>query len=100
MRVNLEPIRRSDLRRLLNSARRRGIGLQMVRQILKVGFDNQRLHRIELVVFTFNEAAVSCYEKAGFQTEGVMRQIVRVGGEYWHWKMMSILEEEYTRISS
>ncbi len=77
------------------SARRRGVGLQMVQQLVKFGFEQQHLHRIELVVFSFNDAAVSCYEKAGFRTEGVMRDIVRVGDEYWHWRVMSILEAEW-----
>lgn len=77
------------------AARRAGVGSQMVRQLLEIGFEQQRLHRIELVVFTFNEAAISCYEKAGFQTEGVMRDIVRVGSEYWHWRLMSILQPDW-----
>ena len=72
-----------------------GVGYQMLRQLLKIGFEQYQLHRIELVVFSFNDAAVSCYERAGFQDEGVMRDIVRVGDEYWHWKMMSILEGEW-----
>lgn len=77
------------------TARRAGIGFQMVRQLLKIGFGQHHFHRIELVVFSFNEAAISCYEKAGFQTEGVMRDIVRVGDEYWHWTVMSILEDDW-----
>ncbi len=77
------------------SSRSSGIGTQMVRQLLTIGFEQQRLHRIELVVFSFNDAAISCYERVGFQNEGVMRDIVRVGDEYWHWRVMSILEGEW-----
>lgn len=77
------------------SCRSSGIGLQMVRQLLAIGFEQQRLHRIELVVFSFNAAAISCYERAGFQNEGVMRDIVCVGEDYWHWRVMSILEGEW-----
>ncbi len=77
------------------TSRNSGIGFQMVRQLLTIGFVKQQLHRIELVVFTFNDAAISCYEKAGFQNEGVMRDVVRVGNDYWHWKIMSILEGEW-----
>jgi RimJ/RimL family protein N-acetyltransferase len=74
--------------------RGRGVGSRMVRQLLAVGFDELRLHRIELVVFDFNIAAISCYEKAGFRTEGLLRDIVRVGGVYWNWRAMSVLEGE------
>lgn len=77
------------------AARRAGVGFQMTRELLKIAFEQQELHRVELVVFTFNESAISCYEKAGFQTEGVMRDIVRVGDEYWHWRLMSILQPDY-----
>jgi RimJ/RimL family protein N-acetyltransferase len=75
--------------------RGRGIGLSMVREILRIGFDELCLHRIELVVFDFNKPAIACYEKAGFRTEGVLRDIVRMGDTYWHWQAMSILATEY-----
>jgi RimJ/RimL family protein N-acetyltransferase len=75
--------------------RGQGVGLQMVREILQLGFEQLRLHRIELVVFDFNSAAIACYEKAGFRTEGLLRDIVKVGGGYWHWRAMSILDHEW-----
>jgi RimJ/RimL family protein N-acetyltransferase len=75
--------------------RGRGIGLSMVREILRVGFDELALHRIELVVFDFNRPAIACCEKAGFHTEGLLRDIVRMGDTYWHWRAMSILASEY-----
>lgn len=74
--------------------RGRGIASRMVSAILALGFTQLRLHRIELVVFDFNAAAIACYEKAGFRTEGLLRDVVRVGGVYWHWRAMSILENE------
>jgi RimJ/RimL family protein N-acetyltransferase len=75
--------------------RGRGIGQQATRELLKIGFEDLKLHRIELVVFDFNKPAIACYEKAGFRVEGVLREIVRVGGEYWNWTAMSILEPEF-----
>jgi RimJ/RimL family protein N-acetyltransferase len=74
--------------------RGRGVGSQMVREVLRIGFDELRLHRIELVVFDFNRAAIALYERAGFRTEGLLRDVVRVGEQYWHWRAMSILEHE------
>jgi RimJ/RimL family protein N-acetyltransferase len=53
--------------------RARGIGLTMMREILRKGFDESGLHRIELVVFDFNKPAIACYAKAGFRTEGLLR---------------------------
>ncbi len=74
--------------------RGRGVGSQMVSQLLGIGFGELRLHRIELVVFDFNQAAIACYEMAGFRTEGLLRDVVRVGGVYWHLRAMSLLEHE------
>jgi RimJ/RimL family protein N-acetyltransferase len=75
--------------------RGQGVGSQMMREILRLGFQQMHLHRIELVVFDFNQAAIACYESAGFRTEGLLRDIVKVGGEYWHWRAMSILDHEF-----
>ena len=75
--------------------RGRGVGLALMRELLRLGFDELCLHRIELVVFDFNKPAITCYEKAGFRTEGLLRDIVRMGETYWHWQAMSILASEY-----
>jgi RimJ/RimL family protein N-acetyltransferase len=75
--------------------RGQGIGQQATCELLKIGFEDLKLHRIELVVFDFNRPAIACYKKAGFRVEGLIREIVRVGGEYWNWTAMSILDHEY-----
>jgi RimJ/RimL family protein N-acetyltransferase len=75
--------------------RGRGVGLTTMQEILRIGFDQLRLHRIELVVFDFNKPAIACYEKAGFRAEGLLREIVRMGDVYWNWQAMSILASEY-----
>lgn len=67
----------------------------MVRKIVEIGFEQLGLHRIELVVFDFNEAAIRCYEKCGFVKEGLLRDARRVGNEYWSLYIMSILESEW-----
>jgi len=77
------------------SLRGRGIGTQMMRRLLKIGFDQLGLHRIDLFVFDFNKAAIRCYEKLGFVKEGHLREVRRIGGEYWSLYHMSILEHEW-----
>lgn len=77
------------------SLRGRGIGTQMTRKLLDIGFNQLRLHRIDLVVFDFNKAAIRCYEKLGFVKEGHLREVRRIGGEYWSLYQMSILEHEW-----
>lgn len=77
------------------SARGKGVGEQMMRLILKIGFEELNLHRMMLGVFDFNTPAIRCYEKVGFLKEGLLRDIRKIGDEYWNLYLMSILESEW-----
>ena len=76
-------------------SRGRGIGRSMVRQALRIGFDELGLKRIDLGVFDLNSAAIRCYELEGFIKEGHLRQSRRVGDEVWSLDLMAILESEW-----
>ncbi|MCC7358167.1 MAG: GNAT family N-acetyltransferase [Anaerolineales bacterium] len=76
-------------------ARGRGIGRRMVTAALAVGFDQLGLHRIDLNVFDFNTAALACYERVGFVTEGRRRDARRVGDAWRSVITMSMLEDEW-----
>jgi RimJ/RimL family protein N-acetyltransferase len=76
-------------------AQGRGIGLQMVREALRIGFDALRLHRISLGVFDFNTSALKCYETAGFTREGISRETALFGGRYADCIEMGILDREW-----
>jgi len=75
--------------------RGKGIGGQMIAEVLKVAFDELKLHRVCLGVFDFNTSAIACYEKAGFVKEGLLRDCRKNGDEYWSMWEMSILEREW-----
>lgn len=81
------------------NVRGKGIGLQMMKEILKVAFDELKLHRVSLGVFDFNASAIACYEKAGFIKEGLHRDSRKIGNEYWSLWEMSILENEWREIN-
>lgn len=76
-----------------------GIGLQMINAVLKIGFDELKLHRISLGVFDFNHAAIRCYEKAGFIREGLLRDARKYQDSYWNLIEMSMLEDEWKRMN-
>jgi RimJ/RimL family protein N-acetyltransferase len=82
---------------LIGPARLRGTGLgaEMMRAVLRIGFEELGLHRIDLRVFTFNHSAIACYKKVGFQTEGLLREAYRAGQEHWSVYVMSLLEHEW-----
>ncbi|MDX8046295.1 GNAT family protein [Gracilibacillus sp. S3-1-1] len=81
------------------NVRGKGIGLRMMKEILKVSFDELNLHRVSLGVFDFNASAIACYEKAGFLKEGLLRDSRKIGDEYWSLWEMSILENEWKEIN-
>jgi RimJ/RimL family protein N-acetyltransferase len=77
------------------NVRGKGMGRQMMKEILKVAFEELNLHRVCLGVFDFNVSAITCYEKAGFTKEGLLRDSRKHGDEYWNLWEMSILENEW-----
>ncbi|WP_017471251.1 GNAT family N-acetyltransferase [Amphibacillus jilinensis] len=75
--------------------RGQGYGQQMIRAACEIIFDQWQLHRATLGVFDFNQSALSCYQKAGFQIDGLLRHARKVGDAYWNLYEMSMLEEEW-----
>ncbi len=77
--------------------RRKGVGTQMLREVLRIGFCELGLHRIELLVFAFNHPAIACYEKVGFVREGVLRDARWHDGRFWDLVLYSLLAAEWER---
>lgn len=73
----------------------KGYGPDVTSTMLRYGFDELGLHKIELQALTFNTHAIRAYEKAGFVREGVRRSCVFHGGTYFDQVHMGILEQEY-----
>ncbi len=73
----------------------KGYCCEMVKAVLKIAFDDLRLHRICLGVYDFNKAAIRCYQKAGLVIEGTNRDCLLFKGNWWSLTEMSILENEW-----
>lgn len=78
--------------------RGKGIGTWMVETTRDFAFEELKLHRLELDVFSFNPRAREAYRKAGFRQEGVLRDAVLDGEEYGDDILMSILEDEWRQL--
>jgi ribosomal-protein-alanine N-acetyltransferase len=78
----------------------KGVGLETTRLMVEYGFDRLNLRRIDLGVFAEHEAAVRCYEQAGFKTEGRLREDLFQGGEYKDRLWMGLLRSEYKPVKS
>jgi len=72
-----------------------GYGTDAIRTLLGLAFREMNLHRVFLRVDADNARGIRCYEKAGFQREGVSREATFKGGEYQDQYVMSILESEF-----
>ena len=72
--------------------RGRGLGTALMRALARHAFDELALHRLNLVVYTFNTAAIACYRAVGFEVEGRMRDSTLGSDGYWDGLTMALLE--------
>ncbi|MCR5309397.1 MAG: GNAT family N-acetyltransferase [Bacilli bacterium] len=75
--------------------RGRGAGTFAMVEMLKHGFFDLNLERIELEVLESNEKAYDLYKKLGFKKEGTKRHAVFKNGEFFNVFFMSLLREEF-----
>ena len=54
------------------------------------------LHRLDLGVYDFNKNAIRCYQKCGFEIEGLLKENIKIRQEYWSTYNMSILNNKKT----
>ncbi len=81
---------------LVDPARRgAGLGTALMREVVRTGFDELGLHRLQLAVYDFNTAAIACYEQVGFVIEGRLRDSTKASAGYWNAYVMGLLEDEH-----
>ena len=73
----------------------KGIGTFAVREMLKHGFYNMNLNRIELTVLETNSRAIHLYEKVGFVHEGTKRACAYKNGQFVNMKMYAVLKDDF-----
>lgn len=73
----------------------RGYATESVKAVVKYGFENLTLNRIQAL--TSNPVSERVLEKSGMTCEGTLRQYVGMKGVYWDCKMYSILRSDYDR---
>jgi len=73
----------------------KGAGQILMHSICKIVFDVMDLHSLRLEVLESNNRAVAFYEKFGFRTDGILREVYAKKGVYENVIIMSILQKEY-----
>lgn len=72
----------------------KGYATELGKLLVKVGFDNFKLHRIEAGVATDNVRSIRVLEKIGMTREGLHRKILPIRGEWKDNYHYAIIESE------
>lgn len=73
----------------------KGHGTAATKLAQKFIFEELKLNRMELEVYSHNKRGIKAYEKAGFKKEGILRQSLYMNNRYSDEIIMSMLQEEY-----
>ncbi len=74
-----------------------GYGTDAMKTLVRFGFEEMNLNRIELGVFDYNELAIASYRKCGFVEEGRRRQAHYERGAYHDSVVMAVLRSKWAR---
>lgn len=72
-----------------------GVGTEVTKQVLALGFTEFHLNRIMLTVSEPNVGGVKAYAKAGFKLEGRLREACLRNDRFHHKLIMSVLKAEW-----
>jgi RimJ/RimL family protein N-acetyltransferase len=73
----------------------KGYGTETTRLMLEYGFRGLGLHNVMLTVYSFNEAGIRAYTRAGFREFGRRREALRLGGRAFDIVYMDCLATEF-----
>lgn len=76
----------------------KGYGKDAVVAILEYAFMKIDIYRVTLKVYEYNERAVNCYLKCGFQYEGRTRQSAYIDGKFYDEIIMGALKSDYVKL--
>jgi len=75
----------------------KGYGEDAVKTLLEYAFMKIDIYRVTLKVYEYNERAVKCYQKCGFQYEGRMRHSAFIDGRYYDEIIMGALKGDFLK---
>ncbi|WP_421385322.1 GNAT family N-acetyltransferase [Bacillus salacetis] len=73
----------------------RGYMMEAARELIKYGFQNMNLNRVEASIIIENKQSQRVLEKLGLKYEGVAREVFLMKGEFTDLAMYSILRKEF-----
>lgn len=73
----------------------KGYGTEAIKIVLRFVFEQLKLNRLQLEVYSHNSRGIRAYEKVGFLKEGVLRQSLFYNDTYSDEIIMAILKSDY-----
>lgn len=90
-----ESSRSIEFKRIIVGTPGQGLGRRIVRELMRIVFEDLHAHRFYLDVYEDNARARRLYESLGFVYEGVMREAGERGDQFISLHLMSMLDREY-----
>lgn len=75
----------------------KGCGTEATELVLRYAFRTLHLHKVTLGVVADHKSAIRSYEKAGFRTEGLLREQLWVDGAHADKVVMGVTAAEFAR---
>lgn len=75
-----------------------GVATEVAREAARIGFTKLKMHRMILRIAVGNRASERVAEKLGFVREGVLREEIKVHGEWLDHSVWGMLEHEFHRL--
>jgi diamine N-acetyltransferase len=95
LRGLLEDSGSMELKRIVVADPGKGVGRQILEELIHMAFEELKAHRLFLDVYEDNSRARHLYESLGFCYEGIMRETAFREGEFFSLHLMSMLDREY-----
>ncbi len=73
----------------------RGFGTDTILTMMRYGFEELNLNRVDLTCDERNQRGIACYRKCGFVEEGRLRQHRFANGRYWDTLVMAVLAGDF-----
>ena len=75
----------------------RGVATEVAARTLQIAFEELKMHRVILRIAVGNRASERVAEKLGFFREGILREEIKVRGQWLDHSVWGLLEHEYRK---
>ena len=72
------------------SKRNKGYGGKVLKELIRIAFNELLLNNITLKVYEKNTSAIKCYKNCGFEVKGKIHKSMVGDGKYWSAYIMSL----------